>query len=86
MMSVFRPLGARFGPAPDEVGSDDAGPGARLLVLLLTLVVGLDGVVLDTELDRSLHCLSQSSHSQALDKRRSIMFLRFSDFCSASSL
>lgn len=84
MMRVFRPLGFRFEGAAEEVGSE--GPGPRLLVLLLTLLVGLDGMVLDTEFDLCLDILSQSSHSQALDNRRSIMFLRNSDCCSASSL
>lgn len=86
MMSVFRPLGPRFVPAPVEVGSEGPGPCTKLLELLLTLLVGLDGVMLDTELDRSLDIRSQSSHSQAFDNRRSIMFLRDSDCCSASSL
>ena len=60
--------------------------GPKLLVLLLTLEVGLDGVMLDTELDRLLVCLPQSLHSHALDRRASTSCLRALARCSASSL
>lgn len=90
MIRVFRPLGPRVVPMAGEVGDeflDEApDPVATLLELLLTLAVGLEGVMLEIELDRSFVILSQSSHSQALESRRSIMFLRKSECCSASSL
>lgn len=81
-MSVFRPLGVRFEPSLVLVVREEP----RLLELLRTLVVGLGGVALDTELERRFVPLSQSSHSHAFDSRRSIISFRVSDRCSASSL
>lgn len=80
MIKQFRVLGPDPALCVVRMGSP------KLLELLLTLVVGLDGVKLDTESDRPLICLSQSLHSQALDNRCSIISLRALARCSACSL
>lgn len=80
MIRLFRVLG------PDPALHVVVIGGPKLLELFLTLEVGLDGVVLETEFDRLLVCLPQSLHSHALDKRASISSRRALARCSASSL
>lgn len=82
-MRLLRPLGARV--ELEGVLAMGHSDGPKLLELLRTLVVGLEGVALETELERSF-ALSQSLQSHATDSRRSTISRSASDCCSASSL
>lgn len=85
-MRLLRELGMGPGAGPGPALIVVVMGGPKLLVLLLTLPVGLDGVMLVIESDRPLICLPQSLHSHALDSRCSTISLRTVDRCSASSL